>query len=158
MTGLVADGIPCRETGSRAQHRALAAQCYLHIRPGPAQPLEACLTRKALPRVSHRKTAAQSARRARQGAAKSKSRAITPISEPTAAECKRRLPTLPTRVRAGSRQTLRWLGTLVTLTLASVLAALLTGLLQHQGSPGHPHRGGASHSPAAARPAPTRKG
>jgi hypothetical protein len=53
------------------------------------------------------------------------------MSAPKAAERKRRWPTLPANVCTCSRQTLRWLGTLVTLTLAGVLAALLTRVSFH---------------------------
>jgi hypothetical protein len=89
----------------------------------------------------------QSPRRARQGAAKINARTITPMAAPKAAERKDRWPTLPASVRTCSRQTFRWLGTLVTLTLAGVLTALLTGLLQHQGNLGHQGR-----RPPATRP------
>jgi hypothetical protein len=51
--------------------------------------------------------------------------------EQTALESARREHMLPPTVRTVSRRMLRWLGTLVTLTLAGVIAALVTGLLPH---------------------------
>jgi hypothetical protein len=59
----------------------------------------------------------QSPRRARQWAAKIKSWVIKHWQK------------VPASLRIGSRQALRWLGTLATLTLAGILAALLAGHL-----------------------------